>query len=66
MTDAEQAEEFRKALLRQAYQDFLAWAWNKGEILDQFREYAEAQFSAGDDVMHFEDWVTETYWGEIE
>lgn len=54
MTDAEQIEAFRKALLKQAHKDFLSWAWNKVEL---HKEYEAAGFP-----VSFEDWVTKEYW----
>lgn len=58
MTDTEQIEAFRKALMQQAYEDFLAWARNKVEF---YEEYNKTDFS-----MNFDDWVRCEYRGEIE
>ena len=58
MPDAEQIEAFRKALMQQAYEDFLAWARTKIEF---YEEYDKTDFS-----MNFDDWVRKEYWGEIE
>ena len=58
MTDVEQIEAFRKALMQQAYEDFLAWAWSKVEL---HKEYHATGF-----LVSFEDYITKTYWGEIE
>ncbi len=57
------AEAFRKALLRQAYIDFLDWAWKKDEIMQEWVEYLETY---PDTDETFTCWVTETYWGEVE
>lgn len=59
MTDAEPIEAFRKALLKQAHEDFLHWAWSKVEF---HHEYTRLGFPCDS----FEDWVTKTYWGEVE
>jgi predicted transcriptional regulator len=60
------AEQFRKALMRQAYQDFLDWAWHKDEIMDQYLAYIEEAGMLGHAEHSFQQWVTETYWGEVE
>lgn len=64
-----EAGEFRKALTRQAYLDFLDWAWRKDEIMEQylaFVEEARAQGATEDAEQGFQKWVTDTYWGEVE
>jgi len=53
-------EEFRQSVMKEAYEGFIDWAWNKGEILNQYREYGK-----GGGKQNFTQWVTEAYWGEV-
>lgn len=56
-------EDFRKALMRQAYLDFIDWAWEKDELMVEWCEYVEKNPSTN---KTFTVWVTENYWGEID
>jgi hypothetical protein len=56
------AEAFRKALMRQAYYDFLDWAWKKDEVMSEWCGYVNEN---PDTNKTFTIWVTETYWGDV-
>ncbi len=59
-----EAEAFRKAIMKQAYLDFLSWACTFDPILAEFTEATGKK--PNEDFEAFRVWVTENYWGEIE
>ena len=56
--------DFHAAFMRQAYLDFLDWAYRKDEFLAQFYEATGKKADGNFDA--FRVWVTEAYWGEVE
>lgn len=66
MSTEEFVESFRKELLRQAYLDFLDWAWKKDEIMVEWTDYCEDCKELNSEAYNFTDWVTQMYWGELE
>ena len=62
----QELEEFRKALLMEAYQGFLDWAWTKDEIMKEYLICLEGCKARGEDFPNFVLWVTEVYWGEVD
>lgn len=64
MTNEDDAEDFKKALLHQAYLDFLSFACSFAPMLKQFEE--ETGKKPNEDFEGYRVWVTETYWGDAE